>query len=66
MECTFMPKKWNVHREEKMRKANIYKKYTELQNTSIHGILFWITTLCGFAKPPTNLLVRLTSVNEIL
>jgi len=35
-------KEWDVHREDKMRKVNIHTKYTELQNTRIYRIWFWI------------------------
>jgi len=40
-----MPKKRDVHREEKYEKATIHRKYTELQNTRIHRILFWISEM---------------------
>ena len=34
-----------MHREEKMREINTHKKYTELQNTRIYRILFWISEM---------------------
>jgi len=32
-------------REEKMRKVNIHTKYTELQNTRIYRVWFWISEM---------------------
>jgi len=34
-----------MHREEKVRKVNTYKKYTELENTRIYRILFWVSEM---------------------
>ena len=40
-----MLKTMGVHREEKMQKVNIHKKYTELQSTRIYRIWFWISVM---------------------
>jgi len=31
--------------KENYEKVNIHKKYTELQNTTIHRIVFWISEM---------------------
>ena len=31
--------------KKKYEKVNIHKKYTDLQNTRIHSILFWISEM---------------------
>jgi len=45
MECAFMLKIMECAQGKKMRKVNIYTKYTELQNTRIYRNWFWISEM---------------------